>query len=174
MNAPADKLMPVAKVIKSFGNEGEIVVRFASSFRDDINEKKPVFIKYDGLPVPFFISCMTTKGNNQAIIKLKGIDSSSLSEEITGQTIFTNYMEVQVDDSDFSLLVGFSVLDQDGRILGKISSFHDYPGNPCFGITPSGTKQSEFLVPVHEDFILDSNFDKKEIRLILPKGLTDL
>lgn len=175
MNAPANKFMPVAKVIKSFGTEGEIVTRFYSMYREEIDVKKPVFIFYDGLPVPFFIRSFTSRGSNQAIIKLGGIESSYLSEEISGETIYADYITGEDDiQEDLSLLVGFRVTDREGNIIGSISSFYDYPGNPCFGVMPANKKPAEFLLPVHEDIILKSDFKRKTIVVSLPKGITEL
>ena len=51
--APSDFLR-IARVLKSYGNEGEILVGFRELGPEDLNLKEPVFIMFDGLPVPFF------------------------------------------------------------------------------------------------------------------------
>ena len=50
-------LLPVAQIVKSYDVNGEVMIRMTSGILDDYNFKKePVFIYFDGLPVPFFIS----------------------------------------------------------------------------------------------------------------------
>lgn len=53
MQKTATKLLPIAKVVKSFGADGELVVRYIPDAPEDINEKKPVFLYFEELPVPF-------------------------------------------------------------------------------------------------------------------------
>ena len=50
-----DDLQQVAQVLKSNGTDGELVMSFRDIAPEDINIKEPVFIVFDGLPVPFFI-----------------------------------------------------------------------------------------------------------------------
>ena len=48
-------LLRVAQVVKSYDVNGEVVIRLSSGVLEDYNFKKePVFIIFDGLPVPFF------------------------------------------------------------------------------------------------------------------------
>ena len=47
-----DNLQQVAQVLKSNGTDGELVMGFREIAPEDINPKEPVFIIFDGLPVP--------------------------------------------------------------------------------------------------------------------------
>ena len=50
-----DDLQQVAQVLKSNGTDGELVMGFREIAPEDINLQEPVFIVFDGLPVPFYI-----------------------------------------------------------------------------------------------------------------------
>ena len=46
-------LQKIAQVLKSNGTDGELVLGFRDIAPEDINVEEPVFIYFDGLPVPF-------------------------------------------------------------------------------------------------------------------------
>ena len=46
----------IAQVLKSNGRDGELLVSFTGIDPEDIDLEEPVFIEFDGLPVPFYFS----------------------------------------------------------------------------------------------------------------------
>ena len=165
MAAPANKLMPVAKVIKSFGIKGEFIIRYLPSFSGEIIKGQPVFITYDGLPVPFFVSGITERGTDQAIVCVNEIKNPEEADEICGENIYIVYDSENEEaplpsPSDF---IGHSLVSTTGDTIGTIQSFYDYPGNPCFGIVREKNNGEELLLPVHEDIVTDIYPDKKII-----------
>ncbi|MFA6334736.1 MAG: ribosome maturation factor RimM [Bacteroidales bacterium] len=182
MQKSANILLPVAKVLKSFGTKGEFIIRYYPETQEDINEEKPVFIYYDGLPVPFFVESIKEKGADLALVKLGGIYTESLADEIAGEFI---YIEKRVKKSRTHIespddLIGFTVEDTGGTLLGRISMFYNYPGNPCLGIITDeinygkSTTSQEQLLPFHEEFIIDIDLERSVITVQLPKGLLSL
>ena len=71
--APSDFLR-IARVLKSYGTEGEILAGFHETGIGDLNLKEPVFIMFDGLPVPFFIESYKEKGTSKALLHLTGVN----------------------------------------------------------------------------------------------------
>lgn len=168
-------LHPIAKILKSYGINGELIIRLNKISHTDINVKEPVFIYFDGLPVPFLISSIKKKGNNQAILQLKPI-TQRLAEEIIGEEIYTeNFIENSDKDESLSspkLLIGFSVISKENLIVGKISKFYDYPNNPCIEIITND--KNEVLIPFAEELIFDFNPSDREIGIDIPEGLINL
>ncbi|MDD2490906.1 MAG: ribosome maturation factor RimM [Bacteroidales bacterium] len=178
MQESANKLLPVAKVLKSFGTDGGILIRIASEAKNKINKKRPVFIYFDGLPVPFFISEIESKGTEKFILKLDNIDTLELASEVEGELIYTEQpIETKGKNkkSEFSPadLVGMRVYNTDNILLGEISNFYDYPGNPCISLK-SVIKEGESLIPLHEDFISSIDFKNNKLVLLLPDGILDI
>ena len=52
-------MIAVAQVLKSNGTDGELLLGFNGFGPEDIDLMEPVFIEFDGLPVPFFIESFT-------------------------------------------------------------------------------------------------------------------
>ncbi len=178
MQESANKLLPVAKVLKSFGTDGGILVRFSSGMQTKVNKKRPVFIYYDGLPVPFFINDSENKGTEKAVLKLLNIDTLELAEEIEGEFIYIEHIggksgKKGIRDFTPEDLNGMVVYNKEEILLGVISNFYNYPGNPCIGIKRENGER-ESLIPLHEDFISNIDFKNNKLILMLPEGILDL
>ena len=107
--AGLDNLQQVAQVLKSNGTDGEFVMGFREIAPEDINLNEPVFIVFDGLPVPFYIESFTKRGNTKALVRLTDICSMEDVEEIAGKAVYIeedNLPEMTLEDDGFAALVG--------------------------------------------------------------------
>jgi len=187
MQSAENAFMPVAQVAKSYGTEGEVMVTIFSDIEDYTvtellangsqgeNYKRPVFLLIEGLPVPFFIKSIKSKGHNKGIIKFVDIDDIKDAEEIIGHKIY--YEKTFLDNirdnrpsDDLSSLIGYTVY-QDLQLnkIGTITNINDFGTNLCAEIKTLDDK--EVLIPLHEDLIKDLDPVKRQITLIIPEGL---
>ena len=157
-------MLQIAKVLKSDGTDGGILVGLHGLELEDIDIKEPVFIYFDGLPVPFFILDLQPKGTSKAIVHLNDVTTLEDAEEIVGREVF---IEGEWDDEDEEDFIGWTVLDK-GRKIGTVSDFEDIPGNPCIDVM---TVSGEVMIPLHEDFVLNVDPDRQELDLDIPEGL---
>ena len=123
-------MQQVAQVLKSNGTDGELVMSFREIAPEDINLSEPVFIIFDGLPVPFFIESFTKRGNSKALVRLTDICSQEDVDEIAGKAVYVDdsqIPELSLEEDGFAALVGWMLLaieeipDQvgdDDRIIG--------------------------------------------------------
>jgi len=157
-------MLLIAKVLKSNGTDGGLLIGSRQISLEDIDMKEPVFIYFDGLPVPFFIQSLEKKGTEKAVVHLNDICNLEDAEEVVGQDIWADY---EIEDEDNEDFTGWTILDK-GKKLGIVSGLEPIPGNLCLYVnTPSG----QVLIPVHEDFIIEALEDKKILNLDLPEGL---
>lgn len=108
-----DNLQQVAQVLKSNGTDGELVMGFREIAPEDINLKEPVFIVFDGLPVPFFIESFTKRGNSKALVRLTDICSMEDVEEIAGKAVYVSdesLPEMSLEEDGYAALVGWLLL----------------------------------------------------------------
>ena len=166
----------VAQVLKSNGTDGELVMGFRDIAPEDINLKEPVFIVFDGLPVPFFIESFTKRGNTKALVHLTGICSMEDVEEIAGKAVYVeedSLPEMSLEEDGYAALVGWTVLtpaenEEEFYEVGEISDFMDIPNNPCIEVE---TENGAVIIPLHEDFILSVDPENQEIIMQIPAGL---
>lgn len=178
-------LLPVAQIVKSYDINGEVVIRLTSDLLEDYNFKEPVFIYFDGLSVPFFIEKFKTKGTSGALIKFETVNDFSHSEELIKKEIFVSSKFIRADsveDDDAAMaayLIGCTVKDADKKIIGTISDYLDYPGNPCIELTRTqatspNKEDNTFLLPFNEDLIIKFDPKKRILQMEVPKGLLEL
>jgi len=152
------------KVLKSWGTSGEVVVSILSSDSCDFDKNEPVFIEFDGLPVPFFIEEYQPKGG-RLIVKFEDIDTMEAAEELVGREIrFQNDGDEEEDDS----LVGIRIINAaDGKKVGTVTECNNYAGNLCITVLTDNGK--EIILPLHEDLI--EKIGKTSLILTIPEGL---
>ena len=164
---PTANLQKIAKVLKSNGTDGELLISFFAMDPEDLEITEPVFILFDGLPVPFFVQSLRRRGQNKALVHLNGIYDLKDCEEVCGKEIYLPAdAEAAYGEGDFSFLVGWELRDA-GKSLGRIADFVDIPGNPCLEL------EDGRLVPLHEDFITAVDEDSTVVEMELPSGLLD-
>ena len=164
-------MLQIAKVLKSNGTDGDILLGFKTIQPEDIDTKEPVYIYFDGLPVPFFIESLTKKGSDKAIAHLNDINCLRDAEEIVGQAVYADYLEEVDDEDDFSSLEGWTVYDAEGNAVGTVSQFIDIPANPCLEVE---TKNGAAIIPLHEDLIISLDQKTRILEMEIPDGLLDL
>ena len=185
-------LQQVAQVLKSNGTDGELVLGFREIAPEDINLQEPVFIVFDGLPVPFYIESFAKRGNTKALVRLTGICSMEDVEEIAGKAVYIEeeqLPEMSIEEDGYAALVGWVLLTPAGDFstslemteeesemteepelieVGEITDFLDIPNNPCIEVE---TENGAVMIPLHEDLILSVDPEYQEIIMQIPAGL---
>ena len=151
------------KVLKSWGAAGEVVLSRPADSPQDLNVQEPVFIEFDGLPVPFYFESLQEKGN-RLIVKFEDVDTLAQAEELVGREVRFAAEEEEEEDT----LIGLRVRDsRTRRIVGEIVDFSDYGGNIV--LTVETEDSGEVLLPLHEELIV--NIHGEVITLDIPEGL---
>ena len=158
----------IAQVLKSNGREGELLVGFVGMAPEDIDLEEPVFIEFDGLPVPFYFESFTPRGNTRALVRLTGVRNLTDAEELVGRDVLAEDDLYEDDEED---LTGWTLLDADGTEVGTVTAHEDIPGNPCICVE---TGHGEVLVPLREELVLHVDEQKETLRMEIPEGLLDL
>ena len=184
-------MLQVAQVLKSNGTDGELVLGFREIAPEDINLQEPVFIIFDGLPVPFYIESFQKRGNTKALVRLTDICSQEDVEEIAGKAVYIeedSLPEMSLEEDGFAALVGWVLLtpagipdqvgddeETDGEDeemelyeVGEITDFIDIPNNPCIEVE---TENGAVMIPLHEDLILSVDPENRELIMEVPDGL---
>ncbi len=157
----------IAQVLKSNGTEGELLVSFLDVSPEDIDLEEPVFVYFDGLPVPFYFESFTRRGTGRALVRLTGVHSLKDADELSGASLYANYFEEEEEEEED--LTGWTVRDQDGALVGTVADYEDIPGNTCLWIRRPGG--GEVLVPFHEDLVLSADGKTGTLTLRIPEGL---
>ena len=193
-------MLQIAQVLKSNGTDGELVMSFREIAPEDINLKEPVFIVFDGLPVPFFIESLVKRGHSKALVHLTGIRCQEDVDEIAGKAVYIeddNAPELTLEEDGFAALVGWMVLtpetpdqvgcdeedkdgcDEDGQdvIAGLTGNLYEVGEITDFIDIPNNpcieveTENGAVMLPLHQDLILSVDPENQEIIMQIPAGL---
>lgn len=180
-------LSPVAQIVKTYGSEGEVLVRVSSpefgSYLEDFmpeDNNEPVFIHFEGIPVPFYIRSARRRSGNAYIVVFTTVSDAKRAEETVGRHLYVGeglsggaLLQEGCDYSsleDFSVLAGFTLTDQNGLAVGLVEDVIEYPANICLEVRrPDGGET--VLVPLHDDLILDFSAERRSIKLRIADGL---
>ena len=161
-------MQKIAQVLKSNGRDGELLMGFVGIAPEDIDLEEPVFIEFDGLPVPFYFESFQQRGVSRALVRLTGVHSLQDADELTGADVYADDDLYEDEEED---LTGWTVLDADGTPVGTVSAHEDIPGNPCIYVE---TGHGEALIPLHEELLLEVDEEKQTLRMEIPEGLLNL
>lgn len=153
-------MLQIAKILKSNGTDGGILIGVRDIAVDQIDLKEPVFIYFDELPVPFFIQDIRQRGTSKAIIHLNDVTTLEDAEEIVGREIF---IDAEFEEEQEEAFVGWTVLNR-GEEYGVVTGVEPIPGNLCIYV-------GDTLIPLHEDLIISADPEERVLDLEIPEGL---
>lgn len=164
----------IGKIGKAHGVKGEVQMQFT----DDVFDRTDadfVFLKVDGLLVPFFFEEYRFRSDDMALVKFEDIDTAERARELTGCEVFFPREKADSDEANISWaeIIGYTVVNSaNGKAVGTISSVDDATINVLLSVADSNG--DEHLIPISEELI--DGLDKKErtVTLNIPDGLLEL
>ncbi|MBE9488227.1 MAG: 16S rRNA processing protein RimM [Bacteroidetes bacterium] len=171
------KTVKIAKATKTFGLNGELVLRLYDTFPDEVNKKEPIFAIINGLTVPLFFSSFEKRGTVKSVVVFDDIDSEYRAKELIGIEFvaFEEEEEETEEENDDNIyleeFVGYKFCDKISKKEGVIIEFIDNDLNPIFECK-IGNK--ELYIPASDDIIEIIDTENKILTLSIPEGLLDL
>ena len=165
-----DENILLGTIAKTHGVRGELILRTANPSYDLKENWESIFLKIDGILVPFFISTLRPFKTRELVLKLDWHDDKNKAESLAGYEVWIpdNLLEPVENEVFLDELIGYKFRDSATGKEGTISDFIDIPDNPVFEVEINGEKK---LVPASEELILEIDADKGEITFELPEGL---
>ncbi len=162
-------MLQIAKILKSNGTDGGLLIGVRDIEPGQIDLQEPVFIEFDGLPVPFFIQDLQQRGTSKAIIHLNDVSTLADAEELVGRSLWIEGEWEEEKETDFT---GWTLLNR-GVPVGTVTGMEPIPGNLCLYVRPEchSERSEESLVPLHPDLILSADPATRTLNLDLPDGL---
>lgn len=165
------KLRAIAKLRKVFGLHGEFKIdsysRSAEEFEmvDEVlmgmNEHSTVLCKIESVK----------KRGEEICLKLVGVDDKTSADLLRGQFLFVEESRrKKLSDKQFFVdeLIGCSVVDELGTILGILSSVEKSPAHTVYNVR---TLAGYVMLPAVPEFIVGVEIEKREIIVRPPDGL---
>ncbi len=165
MKNPDSSYIKIGKIGSSFGIHGWVKITAYTESGSDILNYSPWFLSKNGYDWKT-IEVEEGKPHSKGIIaKLTGIDSPEEASLLTGMLIGikrSDLPELKQGDYYWSDLIGLTVINKDGTILGNVSYLIETGANDVLVV--KGTK--EHAIPYLPDtVILSVDLQKQEIHV---------
>jgi 16S rRNA processing protein RimM len=168
-----DDLFYLGKIIKPFGNKGDLYVFLDVDDPENYENMESVFVMINGKPVPFFIENFRLKQKKSAVIKFLDVDED-FAEMMIGSPLYLpldNLPKLKGKKFYYHEVKGFTIIDKTFGIVGAVTGILEYPGNPVIEIDRSG---KTVLLPLNDEFLIKVDRKMKEILMDVPEGLIEL
>ena len=166
-----DELFPIGTTHAPHALQGELSCSFTNTVFDE--EEAPFFVlEMDEIFVPFYLEWYRFKTETTALVKFEGVDSEAEARELAGKTIYlpVAYRGMsEPEDLTLHDLVGFEVIDRQAGSLGHITAVDDTTMNVLFVVD-----DGRVVMPAHDAFVDQIDYQGKSIYVHLPDGLLDL
>lgn len=166
----------VAEVLKTFGTNGELVLKLYNSFPEETDLSEPVFIDIEGISVPFYFKSFRFNGKSKAVVVFDDFETERLAEELLAKQLFMDdeLLESEEDEPSPADFIGYKVLthSETPAMIGTVEEYLDYPNNPLFLVLTAD--DVEVLIPVNEDYIVAIDDDHEALFVELPEGFLDI
>ena len=159
-NSPPLDLLPIGIISRAKGLNGELKVFLYNKDSNTLKIDLDIWIKYEDSFKSFKLHCISLSGNNR-IIKLEGITSRNLSEELTRKKIYVSRNDFP-DNKEHYLtdIIDFNVFDICNNNLGRVLDVINLPSNNSILIYYNN---KEIMIPIIDDFIELFDFKNKKI-----------
>lgn len=164
-------------VQKTIGNKGELAFALDVDSPSSYLNLEHVFVqvqKNSQELVPFFILQSTLLNTGNLRCKIDGIDNVIESKELVGKSLYlplSNLPALKANQFYFHEIIGFEVLDLEKGKIGTVDKVLEYPQSNLLSVL---FKESEILIPITDDSIVNVDRDNKILQVKASPGLIDL
>jgi 16S rRNA processing protein RimM len=160
----------IGKITGPHGIKGLLKVHSYAESLDLFAPDEPIFLKRgkDYEPCTVLSASPHKKG---VLLLLEGITDRNRAEAICGVEIYvekSRLPELEEDVYYWDDLIGLSVEDEDGSVLGSLTSIIETGSNDVYVVQKG---KEEILIPALEHVILSVDLETGLMRVCLPEGL---
>ena len=182
-----ENLIKIGQLFKPHGFKGEIKaeVDFDPSFL--VEARVPVFVYFDGIPVPYFLEAARGKDSAKTYLKLKRIDSETQAMGLCHKGLYAEKAPLAealgIDEDELAIeadeLVGFEVwIENESQSLGSIIAIEEGKEYDYAVVKPSGDSDDEIRIPLIDEFITDivepEDDNPGRLTVDLPEGFLEI
>ena len=109
---------------KTHGIAGGILLRSDVLLPEDIEETEFVFVNFDQILVPFFVSAIEVKNDETAVLFLRDVAGDDLKELIGREVYLEDGYSVEKTNDP---LAGYHIVDMNSDFSGEIEGLEDIP-----------------------------------------------
>lgn len=161
----------IGKVVNVVGLKGEIKIYNYAEEQERYEKLETVFLGSEKKNSPYKIEKVRYK-DHMVILKLQGIDDRNAAESVRNSLVLMSEDDLEeLPEGIYYIrdILGMNVCDQSGKLLGVLKDV--LTNTPQKVYVVGREKGSDILIPAVEQFILDTDMEKKIITVNVIEGL---
>ena len=159
-----DQVISVGRITRTHGKKGEIQCLMSNEYWDNADATF-LILNINNILTPFRVIDWRGKGSDSLIMQLDRITGEPSAQQLVGCQAYMLKSDVCENDEfipTWQGLVGYEVIDTDQGKLGVVTHVDETTINTLI------TLENDYLLPIHEDFIIDINPEEKKLTICLP------
>ena len=159
-----EQVIAIGRITRTHGKRGEIQCLTSNEYWDNA-EATFLILSIDNILVPFRVLDWRGKGSDSLIFQIDRVTDEQMAQQLVGCQAYMLASDLNEEDElmpTWQSLTGYSVLDTDQGELGTIIHVDETTINTLV------TLDNDQLIPLHEDFIINIEPEKKLLTICLP------
>lgn len=172
-----DEFIAVGKIHRPHGIRGWLKVSFDHPLLFSGDGDQPTFLFAGSLPnpLPYEVEELNYATGTHFLLKFTDHHHREDADKLAGKQLFLPQEQAEeyfdLEDQGFDFVVGYTLLDQDGKAVGVVKNIMAMPQQDIAEVDHEG---KEVLIPLVPENILSLDRKQKTIQVEIPEGLLDL
>jgi 16S rRNA processing protein RimM len=164
----------LGKIVKKYSFKGELLAKLDTDQPQLYENIEALFLDINNRLIPYFVITSRLHKSNLLRLKLEDVNTESDADELLRKEVYLPLdLLPKLDGKAFYYheVIGFEIWEKSFGKVGVLKGVNDQSAQALFEIERNG---DEILIPIHDEFIINIDRDKKIITVKTPPGLIDL
>ena len=162
------KLHPLGRIAKRHGYNGAVVLVSDQPFDENVEYLKEVFIRIDGLLVPFPVEEFDLMTGTSAFVQLGFVNNEKDTLQLMDCGMYAETISVKTEpEAEWKQWTGFAVHDTEYGNIGVIQNIENYNGNIVWQVTDG---EKETLISLCPGLVSAIDHHAKTVHITAPNG----
>lgn len=165
--------LQIGKIVNIHGVRGEIKIIPLTDNPERFEKLDWLYVDINGTKFKHYIDGVKYL-KNLVVLKLKGIDTPDDADALRGSFLLVDRKDaVELSEDSFFVcdLIGLTVYDENGNILGKLINVLQTGSNDVYVV--KGGDGREILLPALKSVVREVSILDGAMKVTIPKGLLD-
>lgn len=165
--------LQIGKIVNIQGIRGEVRVIPLTDNPERFKKLEWVYVDKNGVKDKYYLEGVKYL-KNLVVLKFQGVDAPEAAEALRDAFLLVdrkNAVKLPKDSFFVCDLIGLEVIDENGRLLGKLYNVLQTGSNDVYAI--KNESGGEILLPALKSVVREISLEEGRMRVIVPKGLLD-
>jgi len=168
-NLSALQQLAVGRVLRPHGVRGDLLV---DAYSDELQTLEPETEVFLGSSPASHLVVSVRPHQGRLLLKLSGCVDRNQAEQFRGLEVRVTLKRADPLPAGVYYhrqIIGLQVIELDGRVLGEVAEILETGGNDVYVVRAAGG--TELLLPAISSVILNTDLEKGQIQVAIPRGL---